>query len=222
MTAKAPSIDMAGKIVGKWTVEDRASGGRWRCRCACGAVNTVRGVELRKGHSMGCRQCAHVGQRRTHGQASAKLGFTHKYRAWVGMTQRVRDRKSPRAAWYAGVPIHPAWNASFEAFDRDVPNPPTDGHTLDRIRAELGYVPGNVRWATRSEQARNRRSNRLVTLGGRTQCLAAWAEELGLSESGLRYRLRHGKKPIMLPTGETVLQRVTSTNLLAIEGPKDG
>lgn len=132
---------------------------------------------------------------RTHGQSTTPDGWSHKYRAWCGMLGRARDITSPRAKWYAGVALHPAW-LEFEAFNADVPDPPTRAHTLDRIKGELGYVPGNVRWATMKEQARNRRSNRLVTIGDRTQCLAAWAEETGIQEGTLRYRLGRDLDPL--------------------------
>jgi hypothetical protein len=162
---------------------------------------------------------------RTHGQASTN-GWSHKYRAWAGMVGRVRDTKSPRSRWYTDVPIHPAWLV-FEVFDADVPDPPSRVHTLDRVRGELGYVPGNVRWATMKEQARNRRSNRLVTIGDRTQCIAAWAEETGIGEATLRYRLRRGVsllapvRALRKPSGKTVLEHVEQNKMPPqLEGPK--
>lgn len=136
----------------------------------------------------------------THGH-TAGGNWTHKYRAWCGMLNRIREGAGAKKRWYAGVKLHPAWR-QFEAFNADVADPPTRAHTLDRIDGDKGYVPGNVRWATRKEQARNRRSNRLVTIAGRTQCLAAWAEELGIGESTLRWRLAHGRE-INPPVPET-------------------
>lgn len=50
----------------------------------------------------------------------------------------------------------PEWLHDFEAFFAYIgPRPP--GLTLERVDNERGYEPGNVTWATRSEQARNRR-----------------------------------------------------------------
>lgn len=73
------------------------------------------------------------------------------------MLQRLKSKDHER--WYKGVPLHPAWR-DFRQFDADVPNPPSDDLTLDRIKNELGYVPGNVRWATMKEQSNNRRNSR--------------------------------------------------------------
>lgn len=55
-----------------------------------------------------------------------------------------------------GITVHPEWVDSFEAWFEHV-GPRPDGMSLDRIDNESGYVPGNVRWATRAEQQANRR-----------------------------------------------------------------
>jgi hypothetical protein len=57
---------------------------------------------------------------------------------------------------------------------------PSSRHTVDRTNVEGNYEPDNCRWATQKEQMRNTRCNRLLTAFGRTQCVAAWAEEFGV------------------------------------------
>jgi hypothetical protein len=91
-----------------------------------------------------------------------------------------------------GVRIYAAWVASFQAF-YDYLGPRPAGTTLDRYPNNDGnYEPGNVRWATQKEQTRNLRTNRLLTHGGKTQCLAAWCEELGLPYNVAYMRIRSG------------------------------
>lgn len=87
-----------------------------------------------------------------------------------------------------GVRVCDRWVLSFEAFLEDVGERP-DGHTLDRIDCEGDYHPGNVRWATRVEQANNKRNTRYVEYEGRMVPLGILAASHGLSPDRLRRRL---------------------------------
>src|SRR5262245_41878065 len=68
-----------------------------------------------------------------------------------------------------------------------------DGKTLDRYPDVNGhYEPGNVRWATPQQQSQNRRNTPLLTFDGRTQTLAAWAQERGVPYPVYQDRRRKG------------------------------
>lgn len=69
----------------------------------------------------------------------------------------------------------------------------SDGLQLDRIDNEGNYCPSNCRWVTRTENARNTRATRLITLNGKTQCAAAWIKELGISKSTFYKALHKGQ-----------------------------
>lgn len=64
--------------------------------------------------------------------------------------------------------------------------------TLERIDNDRGYEPGNVRWASWTDQGRNRRTNKLLTYDGKTMCVSRWAEYLGMKQETIRARLRAG------------------------------
>lgn len=116
------------------------------------------------------------------------------YNAWAAMRARCSNpRKDHCGAYLArGIKVCARWAASFQAFLADVGPRPSPQHSLDRIDNDGHYEPGNVRWATRTQQARNRRSSRRLTWRGETLTVAEWAERLGLPYNALGQRLFHG------------------------------
>jgi hypothetical protein len=125
---------------------------------------------------------------------------------WRNMAQRCYNQKSARHRYYGarGITVCERWRSSFEVFAADVGPRPSPKHTLGRIDNEGDYRPGNVEWQTRTEQNRNQRSNCHITAYGRTQILADWARETGISATSIRYRLKVGWSPeaaITIPRG---------------------
>jgi hypothetical protein len=79
-----------------------------------------------------------------------------------------------------GIRVCDAWTNDFEAFLAHVGPKPTPTHTIDRIDVNGHYEPGNVRWATYSEQSKNKRPRaRLRPLEDRIQRLEAQLRALG-------------------------------------------
>lgn len=113
------------------------------------------------------------------------------FRIWSGMKQRCLDANSDSYHRYGGrgITICQQWVESFQRFLDDVGRRPSSKYSLERKDNEKGYEPGNVTWATRPEQAKNRRSNVRITYQGRTMILADWAREIGIGEHCLRQRI---------------------------------
>jgi hypothetical protein len=127
---------------------------------------------------------------------------TPTYKSWVNMHTRCTNPSHENHERYktAGITVCERWD-SYDAFYEDMGERP-EGMTLDRIDNDKGYEPGNCRWATPRQQSRNTRFNTMVTYKGKTQCIAAWAEELGLSRITISGRLFRGE------AGEYVLRPV--------------
>src|SRR5688500_2796112 len=105
------------------------------------------------------------------------------------MKTRCSNVKSDRYPFYGGrgIRVCERW-ADYDAFIADVGRKPSPLHTLERINNDGHYEPGNIRWATKKEQARNRRSTRVVAGVSLTEA----AERHGISASTLAMRLRRG------------------------------
>lgn len=90
-----------------------------------------------------------------------------------------------------GIKICNEWE-KFENFLADMGERP-EGKTIERIENDKGYYKENCRWATKKEQANNKRNNVPFTFNGKTQNAAQWEAELGLKKSYLSNRLYRGQ-----------------------------
>lgn len=125
------------------------------------------------------------------------------YKIWAGMKSRCQDPDNAHFTDYGGrgVIVCVEWQ-TFEGFLADMGEAPEE-LTLERVDVNGPYTVANCRWASRKEQARNRRSNRLLTINGETKTCAEWAESVGISRHLLHMRLRRGwdaAKAVMTPS----------------------
>lgn len=113
------------------------------------------------------------------------------YLSWVRMQRRCYEPKYKQYKDYGGrgIRVCDAWRSDYLTFIRDMGRKPTPSHSLDRIDNDGDYEPKNCRWATTTEQSRNRRGVRKIKFKGEARCLSEWAEIIGINRSTLRNRL---------------------------------
>jgi hypothetical protein len=126
------------------------------------------------------------------GHKGHKLGHSSIYKSWWGMRNRCLNVNSIDYKNYGGrgITVCERW-LKFENFFEDM-SPKPVGLTLERINNDKGYSMENCKWATRTEQSRNRRFNRYFTLNGKTQNLTDWSRETGLKVTTIVMRLKYG------------------------------
>lgn len=188
--------DKFGRLVIVKELPSKSGSRQVECICDCGIVKRIAlsGLVHGKVRSCGCR---HIERITIHGH-TAQRKRSPEHRTWVSIKQRCFCRTSASWERYGGrgITVCERWSNSFPDFLADVGKRPSSQHSLDRFPDNNGdYKPGNVRWATRSEQQRNKRSNVWINHEGIKRLLIDVAEELGLDKrqtSTLRRRRKEG------------------------------
>lgn len=198
-----PIRDLAGFVSGKLTVscfdEIRSGHAYWLCDCECGGVTSVRGSHLTKAKdpvtSCGCNV-------RTIDGDSLNTNWEH----WRKIISRCYDKNDCNYKNYGarGIAVCEFIRESFSNTVSLIGLRPSENHVIDRTDNDLGYNCGkceeciknkhkiNIKWSTYKESARNRRSNRSVTINGITKLLCEWAEEHGIQGQLIALRIKKG------------------------------
>lgn len=158
-------IDRTGHKFGRLTVlrfaGRKSKQSYWFCRCECGTEfatyigNVVRGLT----RSCGCLHSEHSSAAATTHGETRQLSKTPEYACWVQIKTRCFNQNYVEFHLYGGrgITMCDRWRDSFENFLADMGRRPSRKHSIDREDVNGHYEPGNCRWATSSDQAKNRR-----------------------------------------------------------------
>ncbi|MCK5015416.1 MAG: AP2 domain-containing protein [Candidatus Omnitrophica bacterium] len=183
--------DLTDQKFGRLTVICRVENDKngiavWRCLCVCGNIKNIRGNNLVRGtKSCGCLQKESASKCfMTHGMRN-----TSEYKVWLDIRQRCNNPNNKSYVNYGGrgITVCEKW-LKFENFFEDMGNRP-DGLTIERIDNDKGYYKENCKWATYSEQGRNKRSlkNKTGTIG------VSWYKQIQKYQAyiGVNYKIIH-------------------------------
>lgn len=197
-------IDLTGQRFGRLVVDGfaglREKKATWSCRCDCGANVVAKSSDLRRARKKSCG-CLLSDTNRAlktkHGHAR-KGNQTPEYKAWGNMRDRCYLTTHISYPHYGGrgIEVCDRWRngdgrmSGFECFLTDLGPRPSKRHSIDRYpNVDGNYEPGNVRWGTTKEQARNRTDNIYVDIGGVRQSLPDACELLGLDYRNVSNRM---------------------------------
>lgn len=223
-------LELVGRKFGRLTVirfDHSNNVSFWECLCDCGKTIITRGSSLTNNLTKSCG-CLKTEKSVEHGKickhGGAKRGLTlPEYKVWIGMRKRCNNPMEKIYPFYGGrgIKVCEGWGNSFSNFYKDV-GKRKDNQTLDRIDNDMNYSCGkcreckekgwikNVKWATRTEQARNRRSNYLLTMNNETKTLAEWSEITGINRKTISDRInKHGwsiKDALTIPVQKHTMQ----------------
>lgn len=184
----------------------------WLCRCECGKETKLSTSDLNWGGtvSCGCYNRSIAGSNFfRHGLRQTPLGNV--FNGMISRCYKKTNRMYPRYGG-RGICVCEGLRSSPVGLLVLV-GQPVKGQMLDRKNNDGNYSCGqcaecqskgwtmNLRWATRTEQNRNKCSNCLVTVGGQTKCMAEWSEILGVPYKKLYYEWERGRWPKEEPIG---------------------
>lgn len=127
-------------------------------------------------------------QKEQHG-----LSDSSEYNIYLKMISRCHNEKDLGYSYYGerGIKVCDRWRNSFRHFISDMGFRPSKRHSIDRIDNNKGYSPDNCRWATKTEQSNNRRSNRNVVYNGEKLTATELANKLGVGSEYIYTRLNN-------------------------------
>jgi hypothetical protein len=190
----------------------------WLCRCECGETTSTTTTKLRSGHSKSCGCLKAEAMSIMARRDGMHVGGRHRmFDSYAGMVARCTNENDEFFANYGGrgITICERWRhgeggkTGFHLFVKDMGPRPSARHSIDRKNNDGNYEPDNCRWATKKQQARNRRSNHLVECDGEPVALSEYCERKGLRFVLINQRIGRGwsleRAVSQKPRGEAVL-----------------
>lgn len=188
---KRQKVELVGHRFGKLLVisksPEKGKNGEvlWDCLCDCGNSRLAIAGNLRCGTATSCG-CESYTTRKKHGMTK-----TTTFKSWDSMKQRCLNENAPDYPRYGGrgITICNRWLESFNNFISDLGERP-EGTSLDRIDVNGNYEPSNCRWATRSEQQRNKSNTIYLEWRGEKKSIPEWADITGITRKIITERIK--------------------------------
>ncbi len=168
---------------------------RWIVKCDCGDIRSANNTNFSPSKNVKmCKSCSSKISNITHG-----LHDTVEYKLWKSMNNRCYQKSNLSYKHYGGrgITVCDRWKGrgTFLNFLDDMGHRPSSIYSIDRIDSNGSYCKENCRWATRAEQARNRRSSRYIKFAGMNKVVRDWETFFGVRKGTISQPINKQKKP---------------------------
>lgn len=181
----------------------------WECVCDCGNTVFSTGGNLKRYNTKSCG-CLN---RQKRAVSCLKHGMTNtpEFKCWQHIISRCTKPfdRSYKNYGGRGISICERWFFSFQNFFEDMGNRPSNNHSIERNNVNGNYEPSNCRWATRDEQAKNKRNTRRVEYQGEFYHVNELCKKIGISKVTLYNKLRDKKEIGKTHNGVIILNTLT-------------
>lgn len=212
--------DLTGNVYDRLTVIgfSHSENGQtyWKCFCSCDSdkpeaerkIHIIKGKYLQDGStsSCGCKRRDHIRQVNQHDNKKPRTNkpfYSQLANIWRTLINRCHNPQYKRYKFYGAKHVYVCneWRDNFEAFyEWAMSHNYSKGMELNRLDQTKNYHPENCEWMPKGFSAGTTEQNILVTIGNKTQCLAAWARdpECEVEYTTIRYRYHKGVRGIAL------------------------
>lgn len=171
------------------------------CKCDCGAKTAVDYSSITRGLT---KSCGCLGRENASARmANKEIRKTFKYKrngpslnpiyaTWCGMINRCLSTKNKCYKNYGGrgIKVCKRW-MKFKNFLADMGLKPSPSHSIERINNNGNYTPKNCRWASRVQQANNKRNSQIIKFKGMSLTIAQWSDKLGIKYATILWRMHN-------------------------------
>lgn len=160
------------------------------CRCDCGNIFYKSSKNIMKSQCL--NGCGCFSPLKKYPDEDKRL-----YEVWRKIKSRCNDKNNTKYGG-RGINICEDWKNDFFKFRNWAYDNGYDKNaeymkcTIDRINNNGNYEPNNCRWVSMSEQSRNTRANKLITIDGETKCITDWLNLYHKGKKQFYWRIKHG------------------------------